>query len=548
MVPVPQRSVLSPFQNPTFRALWSATLFSNLGTLVQAVGAGWLMASLTPSQDMVALVQSSNTLPVVVLSLLAGALADNFNRRRIMIFAQVFVVLVSVALALCTWAGLLTPWLLLGFTFLIGCGGALFNPSWQASMGDIVAREDLSAAVSLNSMSFNMMRSLGPAIGGIIVAAAGAAAAFALNAISYLPLIAILFRWRPSYPSDPLPREPLRLALGAGLRYVILSPVLLRVMGRGAIFGFAAISVLALLPLVVRDLLHGTALDYGIALGAFGLGAIGGVVLNAPLRERFSNEVVVRISFIGFAVAVAALSVSNSLALSCLALIVAGPFWVLALSLFNVTVQLATPRWVVGRALSLYQTATFGGMASGAWVWGVLASHQGVSVALATAAFVLVIGASLGAWLRLAEFSTVDLDPLGQFDAPEPQLDIRARSGPILVLVEYEIDPKDTAQFMALMRARRRIRIRDGARQWGLLRDLENPRYWMESYHVPTWIEYLRHNARRTKNDALNYQELLTLHQGPEPTPRVRRLIERQTVPLKDDTPPRPPTTELPGV
>ncbi|WP_417809442.1 MFS transporter [Thioclava sp.] len=545
---MPQRSVLSPFQNATFRALWSATLFSNLGTLVQAVGAGWLMATLTPSQNMVALVQSSNTLPVVVLSLLAGALADNFNRRRIMIFAQVFVVLVSVALALCTWAGLLTPWLLLMFTFLIGCGGALFNPSWQASMGDIVERDDLSAAVSLNSMSFNMMRSLGPAIGGIIVAAAGAAAAFAINAISYLPLIAILFFWRPNYPANPLPREPLRLAVGAGLRYVILSPVLLRVMGRGAIFGFAAISVLALLPLVVRDLLDGTALEYGIALGAFGLGAIGGVALNAPLRERFSNEIVVRLSFVGFAVAVAALAFSSSLVFSCFALIVAGPFWVLALSLFNVTVQLATPRWVVGRALSLYQTATFGGMASGAWLWGSLASYQGVSFALLTAAVVLIVGAGLGTWLRLAEFSTVDLDPLGQFSAPEPQLDIRARSGPILVLIEYEISVEDTAHFMALMRARRRIRIRDGARQWALLRDLENPRCWMESYHVPTWIEYLRHNARRTKNDALNFEELLTLHQGPELRPRVRRLIERQTVPLQDDMPPRPPTPELPGV
>ena len=513
---MPQRSVFSPFQNPTFRALWLATLFSNLGTLVQAVGAGWLMASLTTSQDMVALVQSSNTLPVVVLSLLAGALADNFNRRRIMIAAQIFVVLVSVALALCAWAGMLTPWLLLGFTFLIGCGGALFNPSWQASMGDIVERDDLSAAVSLNSMSFNMMRSLGPAIGGIIVAAAGAAAAFALNAISYLPLIGILFRWRPSYPSDPLPREPLRLALGAGLRYVMLSPVLLRVMARGAIFGFAAISVLALLPLVVRDLLAGSALDYGISLGAFGLGAIGGVVLNAPLRERFSNEVIVRISFVGFAVAVAGLALSSSLILSCLALIVAGPFWVLALSLFNVTVQLATPRWVVGRALSLYQTATFGGMASGAWVWGLLASQHGVSAALGVAALVLLVGAVLGIWLRLEGFSTIDLDPFGSFQPPEPQLDIRARSGPILVLVEYEIDPADTERFMALMRARRRIRIRDGARQWGLLRDLENPRLWIESYHVPTWIEYLRHNARRTKNDAQNFEDLLELHHGPK--------------------------------
>jgi MFS family permease len=253
---------------------------SNLGGLIQAVGAGWMMAQLTSSHGVVALVQSSNTLPIMVFSLIAGALADNFNRRRIMIFAQLFMALVSAALAVCGWLGVLTPWLLLAFTFLIGCGMALFNPSWQASMGDIVSRDDLPSAVSLNSMGFNMMRSLGPAIGGLIVAAAGAAAAFALNALSYLPLTLALARWKPAYPQPKLPPETLGSALGAGLRYVLMSPALLRVMGRGAVFGFAAVSVMALLPLVARDTLGGTALTYGILLGCFGLGAIGGVAVG----------------------------------------------------------------------------------------------------------------------------------------------------------------------------------------------------------------------------------------------------------------------------
>ncbi len=533
-IAVPQSSVLAPFRNPVFRSLWAATLFSNLGTLVQATAAGWMMAGLTAAPSMVALVQSSNTLPFMVLSLVAGALADSFNRRKIMIAAQIFVVVVSVMLAGLAWYGLVTPWMLLVFTFLIASGGVIFLPSWQASMGDILAREDLSAAVSLNGMSYNMMRSVGPAVGGAIVASFGAAAAFALNALSCLPLIGVLLRWQPEQPVSSLPPESLGSALGAGLRYALLSPALMRVMLRGGVFGFSAICVLALLPLVARDLLHGTALTYGILLGAFGLGAIGGVSLNGQLGARFSNEMILRISFIGFAVGVLALAFSPSLVLSCLALMLMGPFWVLALSLFTVSVQLSTPRWVVGRALSMYQTTAFGGMAAGAWFWGAMADVWGGTIALCMAAAMLVAGAILGIWMRQTDFEDIDLTPIGNFVAPQPSLNIKQRSGPIMILVEYDIGDENTTEFLALMRERRKIRIRDGARQWSLMRDLEKPDRWLESYHVPTWNEYLRHNHRRTRNDAKNFDKLLLLHRGPSDL-RVHRLIERQTVPLHDD-------------
>src|SRR5690606_18372339 len=220
-------SPLAPFQHKTFRALWSATLVSNLGGLIQAVGAGWMMTTIATSQDMVALVQASTTLPVMVFSLAAGALADNFDRRRIMLTAQSLMLLVSLALAVFAYLNLLTPWLLLSFTFLIGCGGALHNPSWQASMGDIVPREDLPAAVALNSMGFNLMRSVGPAIGGLIVAAAGAAMAFIINAFSYITLLFALWRWQPPKSQNTLPRESFGRAIAAGLRYVSMSPNLL---------------------------------------------------------------------------------------------------------------------------------------------------------------------------------------------------------------------------------------------------------------------------------------------------------------------------------
>ncbi|MBN9332641.1 MFS transporter, partial [Devosia sp.] len=253
-------SITAPFRHETFRTLWLATLFSNLGGLVQAVGAGWMMTTLTTSHNMVALVQASNTLPIMVFSIAAGALADNFDRRSVMLVAQSGMAVVSLLLAVTAWLGLLNPWLLLTFTFLIGCGTALFNPSWQASMGDIVPREDLPGAVTLNAMGFNMMRSVGPAVGGMIVAFAGASAAFAVNAVSYLALIGALWRWKPQRVKARLPRESLGSAMWAGVRYVSLSPNLLTVLFRGFLFGFAAIVILALLPSVSEEYVGGGAL------------------------------------------------------------------------------------------------------------------------------------------------------------------------------------------------------------------------------------------------------------------------------------------------
>ncbi len=534
---MPERiSALAPFRHATFRSLWTATLASNLGGLVQAVGAGWLMTSISNSDDMVALVQAATTLPVMIFSLAAGALADNFDRRNIMLIAQSIMMLVSAVLAIFAFAGLLSPWLLLSFTFFIGCGTALHNPSWQASMGDLVPREDLPGAVTLNSMSYNLMRSVGPAVGGLIVALAGAAFAFAFNAISYITLILALARWKPQRAPRSLPHEAFGSAIMAGLRYIAMSPNLLKVMFRAFTFGLAAVVILALLPLVARDLVKGGALTYGILLGCFGAGAIGGALLNARVRERWSNETIVGASFLGFALSAVLLALSRNMWMSCVALLPAGACWVLALSLFNVTVQLSTPRWVVGRALALYQTATYGGMAAGSWIWGILADAYGVDRALIASAVVLILGAMMGLRFTLPEFSALNLDPLGRFSEPELRLDLASRSGPIMIMLDYEIAQEDIHTFLAEMALRRRVRIRDGAGRWALLRDLENPRIWTESYHVSTWVEYVRHHQRRTQADAEGFDRLLALHRGTKP-PRVHRMIERQTVPVRDDTP-----------
>lgn len=529
-----RRSILAPFGNGTYRNMWIANIASNLGGLIQAVGAAWMMASISTSENMVALVQTSTTLPLMLFSLVAGAIADNFERRRVMLTAQTFMFVVSCLLTITAYLDLITPWSLLAFTFLIGCGVALNNPSWQASVGDMVSREDLPGAVVLNSMGFNITRSIGPAIGGMIVAAAGAAAAFAVNTVSYFALMYALWRWKPAIAKANLPRENLGQAIGAGIRYMAMSPNLGKVLFRGFIFGLTASAIMALLPIVARDIVSGGPLTYGAMLGAFGAGAIAGALSSGRLREQFSSEAVIRLSFSGFAVATAIVGASTNVFLSSMALVVAGAFWVLALSLFNTVVQLSTPRWVVGRALSLYQTATFGGMAAGSWLWGALAESHGVTNALHASSLLMILGVLIGFCLPMPAMSSLDLNPLNRFNEPPLKLDIRPRSGPIVIQIDYEIDDADLANFLTLMVERRRIRIRDGARNWTLMRDLENPEIWTETYHTPTWVEYVRHNQRRTRADAENSDMILRLHRG-STRPRVHRMIERQAIPPADD-------------
>lgn len=523
-------SALSPFRSPIFRMVWIASLASNLGGLIQSVGAAWLMTSIAPSADMIALVQASTTLPVMIFSLAAGAVADNFNRRRVMLTAQSFMLVVSLFLALFTYLGWMTPWMLLGFTFLIGCGTALNNPSWQASVGEMVPRSDLPHAVALNSVNFNLTRSVGPAIGGIIVATLGAVTAFAVNALSYLPLLFVISRWKLEIPPRTLPREALFSAMFSGLRYVAMSPQIEKVLVRGFLFGFTAIIVLALLPIVARDLPNGGPLLYGLLLGCYGIGAVGGAFLGGKVRQLTSNENIARGSFIGFAICATLIAYGGNEVLVALGMLIGGACWVLALSMFNVTVQLATPRWVLGRALALYQTATFGGMALGSWAWGLLAESQGISVALTAAVLVMLVGAAVGLRLPLPNLSRENLEPLNRWKMPNLALDLQGRSGPMAIMIEHIIPEKLTARFLELMHERRRIVRRDGGRNWELLRDTQHPEQWIEAYHVPTWNDYVRHNQRRTHADAIIYDAVRALHAGAEP-PKVHRMVVRPTDP-----------------
>lgn len=530
----PASTALAPFKSPVFRSLWLATLISNLGGLVQAVAAGWTMTTLTDSQSMVALVTASTSLPIVVLSMFAGVLADNYDRRRIMLIAQILMLTAALGLTVATYFNWLTPWLLLSFTFLIGCGGALHNPSWQASIGDIVPREQVPSAVMANGMSFNIMRSIGPALGGLIIVAAGAAAAFAMNAMSYVALIVALALWRkPSLPRA-LPRERFVRATGAGLRYVSLSPNLLSIILRGSIFGLTAIAVQALLPLIARDLLGGGASLYGLLLGFFGLGAVGGALSNARIRRKFSNETIIRATFFGTAMGTLLLSTGNGVVMAGIALFLCGACWVTTNALLNVSLQLSTPRWVVGRAMSLYMMCNAAGFVLGSWTWGVVAQNYGLRIALLSSAATVLLSIVACFRLPLPEFDRLNLDPLNQFVEPTLAVQLKPQTGPIMITIDYDIGEADIPAFLEAITLRRRIRKRDGARRWSLLRDLEQPNIWTEKYYVATWVEYIRHNQRRTISDSGVSDTLRKLHQGVEP-PSVRRMIERQTIPKQAD-------------
>lgn len=531
-------SALSPFHHAIFRNVWIANLGSQFGGLIQAVGASWMMLTIAGSAEMVTLVQASTTLPIVLFALVAGAFADGFDRRSIMIAAQAFMLVVSMALAACAYLGLITPWLLLLFTFLIGCGAAFNGPAWQASVAEMVPRRDLPSAVALNSMGFNIARSVGPAVGGLIVAAAGAAAAFAVNTLTYVGIIVVLARWRHAPEERVLPRERLGTAIMAGIRYVAMSPYIKSTLLRGLVFGAGASGLIALMPLVANELIGGDSITYGLLLGAFGAGAVGGALMAHRLRQTLSNESVVRIAILAFAFAAAVTAYSEWLALTLAAQLLSGAGWVLALATFNVTVQTSAPRWVVGRALSLYQMVIFAGMAGGSWLWGVVTGQLSVSTALLISALVLLGCVALG--LRFAQPQTEELklDLLKRWKEPEIALAIEQRSGPVVVTIEYRILEQDVLEFLAAMGERKRIRRRDGARHWSLLRDLSEPDLWIERYHSPTWLDYVRQNQRITLEDAAVLDRIHRLHRGPG-KPRVRRMIERQTSSLPAGAAPR---------
>lgn len=518
------KGTFAPFGNRLFLAFWLASVVSNFGALIQGVGASWLMTSIAHSAVMVTLVTVATVFPLVLFSLLAGAAADVGDRRRIMLVAQTLMLVVSAGLAVLTYFHLTTPPLLLAFTFLLGCGTALNGPSAQASIGEIVSREDLAGAVSLNSLGFNIARAAGPAIGGLVVAAAGPEATFTLNAVTYLGLIAVLLRWRRDVEKPDLPPETIREAMHTGLRYAFLSPGIRTALVRAMVFGTLASALTALMPLIARDRLQGTSLTYGILLAAFGGGSVLGALASGRLRKLLSNEQLLRAISLVIAGATVVVGHVTTMLITIPALLLAGAAWVLALSMFNVIVQLSAPRWVVGRSMAVIQMTMFGGFALGGLLCGAIAQAHGLSVTLTASGAALALSAALGLVLPVATPTAEGSDQARRTAAGGPDVDPRA--GPVVTTVRYRVSPQRAAAFVEEIWSLRQIRRRNGARAWAILSDLDDPEIWIERFESVTWLDHLRQTERPTEAEVEVAKRVFAFHQG-EASPEVQQSLER---------------------
>lgn len=546
MTSPPKRSLLSadgmaaPLRHAVFRRIWLASLLSNLGLMINGVGAAWAMTQMTSSADMVALVQTALMLPIMLLSLPAGAIADMYDRRVVGLAALSLGLTGSVALSVLAHLGWISPTSLLLFCFVIGSGMALFGPAWQASVSEQVPPDTLPAAVALNGISYNIARSFGPALGGVIVAAAGAGAAFVCNVVLYIPLLVVLYLWRRTLEASRLPPERLQRAVVSGIRYVAHSPSIRIVLIRTLVTGIAGGSVLALMPLVARDLLSGGAQTFGIMLGAFGMGGVLGALNVASIRRFLGAEAAVRYCAVAMGAAIAVMALSHLAAVTAAALVVAGVGWLISITLFNISVQLATPRWVAGRALAAYQAAIAGGVAIGSWLWGDIADIVGVANALLIAGAVMIVSPVLAIWLKLPSNEGINHDASDPLADPEVNLSITPRSGPIIVEIEYRVLQDRAREFYGLMQKVQSSRQRNGAYGWSISRDLADPELWTERFHCPTWLDYLRQRNRATLSERALHAGAMAFHVGEEPV-KIRRMLERPvgSVRWKDETPDR---------
>jgi MFS family permease len=517
--------IAAPLRHVTFRRIWLASVLSNLGMLIQGVGAAWSMTQMTSSADKVALVQTALSAPIMLIAVPAGAIADMYDRRIVALVALGIASAGATALAVLAGLGLVTPNLLLALCFAVGSGMALMAPAWASSVSEQVPAQMLPAALALNGISYNIARSIGPAIGGVLVAAAGAMAAFALNAVLYFPLIIALLLWKRIAEPSRLPPEKLRRAIVSGVRYIANSPSIKIVLTRAMLLGIVSSAIMALMPLVVRDLLHGGPQLYGGMLGAFGLGAILGALNLTRLRARLSAEAAISTCAASMGAAFAVVALSRWPVLTMAALLVAGAAWTLTWTLFTIGVQLSAPRWVSGRALAAYQAASSGGIAVGSWGWGHLTNFAGVETALLVAGGLMLASPLIGLWLRMPRIGARGEETV-VLDDPEVRVELTGRSGPLVVEIEYRVRQTKARAFHTLMQHVRLFRRRNGAYGWTIARDIADPELWTERYYCPTWFDYLRQRNRATLRESHLEEEAISFHVGPGPV-RVRRMLVR---------------------
>ncbi|MEV4349616.1 MFS transporter [Actinoplanes sp. NPDC049596] len=511
-----------PLRESVFRNLWIAVLAGNVGTWMQTVGAQWLVVGEPDAATWVSLVQTVTMLPVLLLALPSGALADAVDRRLLLLGVQAGLFAVAGLMTVLTILDLMPPALLLIFTFLLGVGQALTLPAWQAVIPEVVPRDQLPAASALGAVNTNLARSAGPAVAGLLVAQTGSATVFAINTLSYGVFAVALLLWR--RPARKI-RDPEHFgqAVRAGGRYVRYSPVVRRILTRIVLFVVPGAVVWGLLPLVAHEELHMGASGYGILLAALGVGAIAGALLMPRIRQRLSPNRLIALAGVAYggALVVTAL-VPNEIAVTAV-LVVAGMAWMTLVSRMNATLQLFLPNWVRARGFGIYQVVFAGSQALGALLWGQVASAFGLDTAFLVAAAALLAGTVTIRWWPVHEQDGADRSPAIFWAEPHIMLEPHLDEGPILVTVVYRVTGERADDFVEAMEAVRGSRQRTGASRWGLFRDGEDPGKFVEVYQVPTWEEHLRqHDGRMTGSDEQTEKRALALADGP---PEVMHLL-----------------------
>lgn len=492
-------SLWRPLKSSLFRNLLIADVASDVGTFMQSVGAAWLMVSLNAGPTYVALIQTASALPFFLLALPAGAIGDIVDRRRVILFAEVWMISVAIVLAVMTIAGTMSPILLLILTFALSAGDAFETPTWRAVLPELVQKDDLPAASALNGIEFNFARAVGPALAGFVIAFAGIGTAFVLNAVSFFGVILVVARWKRVAVKRTTPPETVTGATVAAIRYVRFSPAVRIVLLRAGTAMFFASAVLALLPSIAHRI-SGSPIGYGVLLGCFGFGAVLGAVAMQRARSRWSADVIVTAGIAIFGLTTIAAGAVRALAPLGIVMLIGGAAWISFISLFNVQVLNQTPDWVRARVLAVSMLVFQGGVAAGSATWGALAARVGLGRALVWAGIGTILSTVLGLFLRLPDVS-IDLTPWNHWRLPAI-VNADNEAGPVLVAVEYHVDPSRVSDFIETMRQYGRIRRRDGASRWGICRDLEAPDRYIETFVVSSWSEHLRQHDRATRADA----------------------------------------------
>jgi MFS family permease len=499
----PVASPWQPLSRPLFRSLWIAAIASNMATWMHDVGAAWLMTTLAPSPLMVSMVQASTSLPLFVLALPAGAFADVFDRRRLLLLTQGWMLVAAAGLAMLTAAGVTGPVLLLVFTFAIGVGTAFNAPAWQAIVPVIVPREALPSAVALNSAGINLARAIGPALGGLIVARLG-------------PQV------------NRLPAEHLFGAMVAGLRYARYATGFRNVLGRAFLFVFPASALWGLLPLLARQELNLSASGYGLLLGAVGLGAVSGAYFLPRLRKKIAVDKLTTGATVIYAMVLLALAMLRHVPLMVIVMLISGAMWITMLTALNVSAQSVAAGWVRARVLSVYLIVFFGSMAIGSIIWGALANVLTMTPVFLIASAVAFVGTIANRWLPLASTEGIDLSPSLHWPTPNLDIPVKDERGPALVTIEYQINPSEKANFRHVMHELRASRLRDGAIQWNLFNDPDVEKRYLEVFMVRSWIDHLRQHERVTESDR-EIQEKLRTFLKDDTEPVVSHFIAERT-------------------